>query len=437
MPGPHNWTPAVLGDPATLASWLAEIDAAIYSDQVESDPMAAPAESAVVSILASGHGFTAPAPSPVSNVDDTAVWLFGTQSLRLTTQGAGTSQTARKTGLTAIDMTGKMFRVTFRVDKPTKLANLRFDVSSDSFTNWSRGLFVTSNATIISNPLIAPDTWYQMTVPWSLFTVGGGAGATRSAITAVQMVAVDDGGGANSHVNVYLQKIATVAEPANCVITFTFDDGRDGAYTKARPILDAAGYRASWAPIIDKIGVTNYMTYEQNLALLEAGWDACVHAFSSSVHNNYDTVTDAAAVADTLAAKAWMRKHGFGYCDTLLVPLGKFDSVARDTAYKQNFSLARGINGSSRETYPPGRPWNLRSYNPGNKSVATVEGIIDAAVAGKDWLILQLHNVADASDGDNNTVLTANLQSIVDYIVSQGSTVRVKTFAEVLATGVA
>ena len=421
-----------------MAAWLAEIDAQIYSDQVESDAMPAPTETSVVSILAAGHGFTAPAPSPVSNVDDTAVWLFGSQSLRLTTQGAGVSQTARKTGLSAIDMTGKMFRVTFRVDKPTKLANLRFDVSSDSFTNWSRGLFITSNATIISNPLIAPNVWYQMTVPWSLFAVGGGAGATRSAITAVQMVAVDDSGGANSQVNVYLQKIATVAEPANCIVTFTFDDGRDGAFTKARPILDAQGWRASWAPIMDKIGRTNYMTYEQNLQLLDQGWDPCVHAFSTAIHNNFDTVSDADAIADVLTAKAWMRAKGFGYCDTLLCPLGKNDTLARDNAFRQNFSIVRGINGSSRETYPPGRPWNLRSYNPGNKNiVSTVEPIIDAAVTGKDWLIFQLHNVLDTPDGsDNNDVSTANFQTLVTYIAGKANT-KVKTIAEVLATGAA
>lgn len=391
-------------------------------------------ESSIVTLLNSGHGFTAPVPSPVSNVDDTSNFLFGSQSLKLPSQGGGVSQTARKTGLSAIDMTGKMFRVTFMVDNPTHLANLRFDCSSDSFTNWNRGLFVTSNATIVADPLLAANTWYQMTIPWGLFTVGGGAGATRSAITAVQMVVVDDG---VQPVNVWLDKIAVVAEPSVALITFTFDDGRDGAFTKAKPILDAAGWRASWAPIQDKVGVTNYMTLAQNYALRDAGWDPCVHAYTTAAHNNYTTISDEDAINDTIRAKSWMREIGLGPADNFLIPKGGLTSKARDDFYRKNFTVVRTTFPSMRETYPPGRAWNLKPYNPGNKAVATVEGIIDEAVNNKEWLILQLHNVSDSADGDNNTVLTADLQTYVTYIQGKGASVKVKSLAEVIATGTA
>lgn len=393
----------------------------------------APAEASIVTLLASGHGFTAPAPSPVVNVDDTGVFLMGLQSLRLTTQGAGVSQTARKTGLTSFDMTGKMFRVTFMVDQPTHLANLRFDCSNDSFTNWWRGLFIASNATIVADPLLAAGTWYQMTIPWGLFTVGGGA-PTRTGITAVQMVVVDDGTGVP--VNVWLDKVALVPEPASALITLTFDDGRDGAFLKAKPILDAAGWRATWGPIVDKIGVTGYMTLTQNRALLEAGWDPAVHAYASAIHNSYPTVSDSDAIRDTLLAKVWMRENGFGPADNFLIPKGGLVSAARDTAFRGSFALTRGTFPTVRETYPPGRPWNLRPYNPGTKSVATVEGIIDEAVNNKEWLILQLHQVADALDGDANTVLTADFQTLVTYIQGKGAAVKVKSLAEVIATGV-
>jgi peptidoglycan/xylan/chitin deacetylase (PgdA/CDA1 family) len=392
-------------------------------------------ESSIITLLNSGHGFTAPSPSPIANTDDTSTFLFGSQSLRLTTQGGGVSQIARKTGLTSTDMTGKMFRVTFMVDQPTHLANLRFDVSSDTFTNWSQGLFVTSNATIVADPLLAANTWYQITIPWGLFTVGGGAGATRSAITAVQLLVKDDNTG--NVVNVWLDKIAAVAEPSVSLITFTFDDGRDGAFTKAKPILDAAGWRASWAPIYDKVGQTNYMTMAQNYALRDAGWDPCVHAYTSVVHNNYQTVSDEDAINDTLKAKAWMREVGLGPADNFLIPKGGLTSKLRDDVYRKNFTLVRTTFPSLREAYPPGRNWNLRPYNPGTKAVATVEGIIDEAVTNKEWLILQLHQVADSADGDNNTVLTADFQTLVTYIQGKGTSVKVKSLAEVVATGTA
>lgn len=424
-------TPSVwAADASGLPTWQPQ--AALMSPISK---MTTPTDTAIVSLLASGHGFTAPAPSPVANVDDTSVFLYGSQSLRLPMQGGGVSQTARKTGLTAIDMTAKAFRVTFMVDQPTHLANLRFDVSSDSFTNWSRGLFVTSNATIVADPLLAANTWYELVVPWGNFTVGGGAGATRSAITAVQLQVVDDGAGVPF--NVWLNKITTVAEPSVALITFTFDDGRDGAFLKAKPILDAAGWHATWAPVIDKIGVTNYMTFAQNLALRDAGWDPAVHAFKTAAHNNYPTISDVDAIADTLAAKAWMRNNGFGPADTFLIPKGGLTSTARDVAYRQNFAAVRTTFPSLRESYPPGRAWNLKPYNPGTKTLVAVQGIIDEAVNNKEWLILQLHNVADSLSGDTNDVLTTDFQSIVTYIQGKGASVKVKSMAEVFATGTA
>lgn len=392
------------------------------------------AELSIVTQLESGHGFTAPAPSPVANVDDTAIYLFGSQSLRLPSQGGGVAQIARKTGLTAIDTTGKYFRVYFMVDVPVNIANLRFDISSDNFVNWSRGLLISSQSVNAANPMLAPNVWYGLTIPTDIFVVGGGAGATMTAITALQFYIVDDGTGV--HINVWLDKIATVAQPAVALITWTFDDGFLGMFVKGKPILDAADWRATWAPIIDKMGTNaNYMTLAQNQVLFNSGWDAAVHAYTSAAHTNYDTMPDTAAIADTLVAKQWMRANGFGPADNFLIPHGALTSAARDAAYAANFTAVRTTQPSVRETYVPGRWFNLKCYNPGSKTVPTVEGIIDTVVTNKEWLIFQCHNVADAADGDINTLLTADLQTYVTYIQGKGAAVKVKSIAEVLATG--
>lgn len=394
-----------------------------------------PVETSIVTLLNAGHGFTAPAPSHGANTDDTSTYLFGSQSLRLTTLGDGVSQTARKVGLTSTDMTGKMFRVTFMVDQPAHIANLRFDCSSDAggFTNWFKGQFVNSNATFVADPLLAPMTWYQMTLPWGLFTTGGGT-PLRTAIQSIQLLVIDDASGVP--VNVWLDKVAIVNEPANAVITFTFDDGRDGVWNKAKPMFDTAGWRATWAPIVDKIGVTNYMTLAQNQGLLDAGWDPAVHAYLSSVHNNYPTVDDNSAIQDTLRARAWMRANGFGPADNFLIPKGGLTSQARDTAYRKAFTHVRTTYSAWRESWPSARPWNLRCYNPGTKAVGTVEGIIDEAVNNKEWLILQCHQIADVADGDTNTVLTADLQTYITYIQGKGAAVKVKTLSDVVKSGV-
>lgn len=441
-----NWTTHDLNDLADLVSPLATTG--VLLDPTTGVPLhlapmvslAKPTNSSVVTNFDSGHGYTAPAPSPVGNNDDTSVYLYGSQSLRLgTTNGSGTSQTARKTGMGAIDMTGKCFKITIRCDRPLNIANLRFDCSSDSFTNWNKGFLIASNATNLQNPFISPNTWQDVVVPWGLFTVGGGAGATRSAITAVQLLVVDDASGVP--IQVWIDRISTVAEPTNTIVTFTFDDGRDGVYLRAKGLLDAQDWRATWAPIVDKVGVTNYMTLDQNKALLDSGWDPAVHAYGSSAHNNFDTIDDATAVQDMILAKGWMRANGFGPADAYLVPKGAtYASTApsdtRDKMIRKLFYCARNTVTSVREMYAPGRPWNLRCYNPGNKSVATVEGIIDEAVTNKEWLILQLHDIPVTATSDPNDVTSANLSTLVTYIAGKSNT-KVKSLAEVQATGAA
>jgi len=188
----------------------------------------------VVTIFPAGHGWTAAAGSTGSLADDTDTFLLGDQSLKITTPGDGGFETARKTGLTAINGVGWYLAMTLRIDRPWLLDELRLDVSSDTFTNWSSAdtISPTLNST---QPFYVEDEWITVVLPWGAFATGGGAGATRSAITAYQIRAGDNGGGV---VNVWANKVCFVPEPPQGAIVLTFDDGWIGQYENARPILD-------------------------------------------------------------------------------------------------------------------------------------------------------------------------------------------------------
>lgn len=380
----------------------------------------------------SGHGFTSASPSTGSQADDTSTYLLGTQSLKLTTAGTGGTQATRKTGMTALDATGKYLKLRVMVDHPERLTSLRLDVSSDTFTNWSTSDHI-SPSTNATSPFFVPNEWIELLIPWGSFSTGGGAGATRSALTGFQVRCTDDGTGV---VNMWVQSISTVSEPANAVVTLTFDDGYASAESIAKPILDAVGYRACFGPIVSKVGVTNYMTMDQLKRLRDAGWEPLVHAYDIAVHNNYDGSSDLAVMNDVLAAKAWMRENGFGHADNFIIPQGQITTTARTELWRRFFHISRTAYTRNRETYPPARRWGTRVYtlSPAH-GTADVQSKIDEAIANKEWLILEIHDIV-ASGGDGSTTyLTADFQTVVNYLVSQS--VKVKTISEVLRTGVA
>jgi hypothetical protein len=170
-------------------------------------------DTVVQTIFASGHGFTQPGGSTGTLTDDTVTFNQGTQALKLVTNNDGPAgfNAARKTGMTALDATAKYLAVSLMVDRPELLRTLRFDVSSDAFTNWSTCDMIEPTTNVL-NPYFIAGQWTTVLLPWGAFTVGGGAGATRSALTGFQVRVSDIGTGA---VTVRANKISTVSEPAS------------------------------------------------------------------------------------------------------------------------------------------------------------------------------------------------------------------------------
>jgi len=388
-------------------------------------------DSSVVTQFQSGHGFAASPGATGSQADDLTEYLLGTQSRKFTTAGTGGFTACRKTGLGAIDATGKMLSMTIKIDRPDRLADCRLDVSSDVFTNWSSADTI-SPTTNVDSPFYVRDSWITVNLHWGAFVTGGGAGATRSALTAFQVRCKDDGSGP---INMWVQKIALLPEPANGIVTFVFDDGYDGTFLRAKPILDAYGYKAGFAPIINKIGATNFMTLDQLKKLRDAGWEAMPHAYDVAIHNNFAAFDDDLVVNDMVQAKKWLRENGFGTADNICVPQGQTTSPFRLDTWRRFGVTARTAYTRVRETYPPGNPHLLRTYTLAlANSASDIQSKIDECKNNKGWLHLQAHNIVTSASAVTD-FSTANFQTIVDYINAQG--VKVKLPRDVVATGVA
>jgi peptidoglycan/xylan/chitin deacetylase (PgdA/CDA1 family) len=388
-----------------------------------------PVQVVVQTEFQSGHLFTLAGGSTGTLTDDVTDFVRGSQSLKLATVGNGGNTAARRTGMTALDATARYLAMEIKVDRPDRLADLRLDVSSDTFTNWSSGDSI-SPTTNLTAPIFVPNQWTTVILHWGSFAVGGGAGATRSALTGFQVRCKDDGSGP---INMWVNRIYSIAEPASAVCTLTFDDGYDGVYLRAKPAMDALGFKGTVCPIVNKMGATNFMTTQQIRELVGQGWDVATHAYDVNIHNAYDTATDAQVLADALSAKAWIRENGLGLGDNLIVPQGQTTTLARLQAWQRYWLTARTNYTRVRETFPPGDKWRLRTYAfTSANSTADIQAKIDEAVANKGWLIMQAHNIV-ASGATGTDYTTANFTTVVNYMNSVG--IKVRTLSEVLATG--
>jgi hypothetical protein len=405
--------------------------AAVPAYQGGSIAIPTPSDTAIETTFQAGHGYTAASGSTGSEADDTQTYVVGTQSLKLTTPGDTGFQAARKTGATLLDATGCHLALTVMVDHPERLTSLRLDVSSDAFTNWSMGDTI-SPSTNVGAPWYVPSQWVTVVIPWGSYTVGGGAGATRSALTGFQVRASDDGTGP---VNVRVNKIATVAASPRAAVTFGFDDGWIGQYTNAFPIMQALWFTGSFAPVVESCttGNPSYMTPANMIALKAAGWEPCVHAYSAAVHTGYPTDSDAVVIADMFQALAWMRDNDLGPADNFIIPEGAITSNERAVTWASVFTFARSAYTRVRETWPPARRIGLRTYTLSQAhSTSDVAAKVDEAKANGEWLVFEAHNIVD-SNPQQIDYLTADFQTVCSYISSVG--LPVKTFAQVALSG--
>jgi peptidoglycan/xylan/chitin deacetylase (PgdA/CDA1 family) len=217
------------------------------------------------------------------------------------------------------------------------------------------------------------------------------------------------------------------------IITLNFDDGWKNQYENAKPILDAAGLKASYAIVTDTIDNAaqfgeNYMTSDQIKDLVNSGNGIASHS------------TDALSLADLTAAEQRVRIKGSltALVDLLgaakvekifVFPNGSYDDTTIQIVEDEGYI-------GSRTAYPVGYntsatdPYQLKVQQVNrDTTLDQVKTWIDTAVADKKWLILIFHQVADNPPNEYDTT-PVMIREIAGYITSQGLTGNVKTLGE-------
>lgn len=403
--------------------------------------------SVVQTSFAAGHGYFASG-TGATVADDTSAFVMGSQCLKLTTGGNGVAAFAKKNSFTAVDLTGKQVRVWVRLPTPADIANLaslNLYIGNDTaMTNSYGGTFASGFAGEI---LGKEDGWYGFVVNIGDLIAAGTP--VRTAITCLWLRAVD----ANSQVvNVQFGGVEFIPEPANGVVSFTFDDGRTTQYTEGRKKLSQYRYPATAYVIrsvvqgeadnLDGSFSPSTMTLAQLKELQEYhGWDIACHANTIAAHNSTNGLTDltAAAVEDEFGQQQkWLIDNGFVGGQHLAYPKGLHNQTVYDAA-KRHFKSARSVYGFPKcTTYPPTAPIKLRSFTvAGDTTFAAIQTEITRARVNKEWLILVFHDLVTTPSPSNSTTQfpIATFGQVVDECATQG--VAVRTVADVVERGIA
>ena len=208
------------------------------------------------------------------------------------------------------------------------------------------------------------------------------------------------------------------------MVTLSFDDGYQSVYDNAKPILDAAGYKATMFIITGPDGLNNqpdYMTTAEVLNLNNSGYEIGSH---TQTHPHLPTLTAAQLVSEIQGSKSDLLNIGIK-ATTFAYPYGEYDSqvvqAVKDAGYVGARSVNEGFNDKSADPF-----LLMDQHVESTVTPAQIETWIDQALANKQWLILEMHD--QNATGDQYSNSPATLQAVVDYLKQRN--VKVVTVAQ-------
>ena len=378
----------------------------------------------VVTNFQADHGFAIQS-SAGSQADDPSTFALGEQSLRITTEGDGTSVFTRKTLSPPLNFTDRLLKVWVKVDSVDNIREFRISATGDDFRTWMDYWIAGSGA---DASFLQNNKWNVVTLSLGQARIIGDPDTSR--IDSIQVRVTDRGTGKPA--TVWLNGIALVAKNDRAVVTFAFDDGYESDYTMARPVLDRHHFPATSYVIGSLVGGQGRMSMEQLKSLQDLnGWDIASHSFT---HSNLTERARPEIESDLELSQQFLERNGlYRGAAHFAYPYGEFDNEELRSLAQKYFVTARTGVGPG-ETLPPSDPHRLRVMMVANTtSPEQVSQQVQAAIAGGDWLILVFHKIVGSDPISDLEYRQADFERIVDDVASRG--VEVLTVSEVYDQG--
>lgn len=377
-----------------------------------------PSIGSIITEFQSEHGFAFTNQDASSDLNDVTAGMpfIGKQCVKLVTPGTGATATCFKTGLTAFDSTNGFPILLLRVEEGvTHLSSLRLALANDSgFTNEYYINFANAGC-------ISPGQWIPISLVMSDAATHGSP--TRSGITAVRVVAIDDNTG--NKVTIRLGAIYFMPngaqQPGNPfpkgVVSFSFDDGHASAVDVGKARLDLYGYRATYLIIKDLIGGINRITLPELKNLQDVGGhEVTAHSLTLADHNaRLTNITNQQLLYDMASEKDWLMTNGLDG-QGMAYPGGVNNQSVVDVV-KQFFRYSRTTVPLT-ETLPCADPYRIKAYSDisafsGGRAPSTISdpnGLIDLAVAEGAWLNLVFHRIIPTV---SSVTMSGNIATVV------------------------
>lgn len=392
-------------------------------------------EVVVANLGKAGHGWTQSG-NGSSQLNDTSTFSDGSQSLRATTDGAGTYCNLNSPAFgPALDMTGKIFAIKIRIAAAATLSQTVLYAGDAGLANhfafvWSSGSG--------GDQVMIDGEWCYITLPWGSPSMVTSGTPNRTAITNLRIGLRDINNGTPITANI--AKVVTLPEPLDVFpsgfLEMSFDDGYLTHRTVAAPYLGQYGIAGTEYPICDRIDSGGGWMSSVQLQELQNqfGWTVGLHAYTAAHHDSTNGLTDLSSAdqaKELRLCRDFAQRLGLRGVDYLAYPKGLFSSTLIGNA-RQFCSAGRTTYRKYRESWPPADRFKLRTVSVSaaagiGDTVSSLQAEIDKAVAGRYVLHLCFHDLISAAtlsaQGGSysaNQFLDTDFRLVVDYAVASG-----------------
>ena len=186
----------------------------------------------------------------------------------------------------------------------------------------------------------------------------------------------------------------------NALVTFQFDDSFITQYTRAKPLFDSKGIKASIMATTANVGRSKYyMSWDQLTEMYNEGWEIGAHSVS---HPDLLQLNEAAIRYELSQSKAVLEAHGFQNVENFAYPYNWYDVdvlyVISDYYRSARTSVAQTDFVINPESI---HPYELSAY----EARLNVDNVVDAykyidkAQKEGRWLIFIMHEFRDNEIG--------------------------------------
>jgi peptidoglycan/xylan/chitin deacetylase (PgdA/CDA1 family) len=193
----------------------------------------------------------------------------------------------------------------------------------------------------------------------------------------------------------------TFQEP---VVSITFDDGWESAYTQAFPVLQRYGFHSTQYVITDEFNNNAYMSVDQLRAMLAAGTQIGGHTVT---HADLTTLTAAELKHELKDSQDTLQQLFGGRVQDFTSPYGAYNTYtlhAIGTYYRSQ----KNAEGDAGPATNPLLTVNIAAnFNPLNFSsfsvrhdttLADIQRLLDEAAQRNGWIVLTYHQIDDSNE---------------------------------------